>query len=102
MNRAFSRRIAGALAMPVLAAGLIGGGAVVLSSEATAYGTAYASPAVMAVAIPQPAVATAQLDAGSPPAGHRSLDIAPAAATPVVPARFNTEPFLPAEYPTSA
>lgn len=102
MNRTVSRRITSALAMPVLAAGLIGGGAVALSGTGPAPQTAFASPAVMAVATAQPAVATAQSPAPSTPAGHRWFSASPAATTPVEPARFDAAPFIPvAVYPTS-
>lgn len=84
MFRTISRRITSALAMPVLAAGLIGGGAVALSGAAWAANTEPAAPAVVAVATAQP------------PTGHRSLGPAPASTTPVEPARytdrFNGEP----------
>ena len=99
MNRTVSCRIASALAMPVLAAGLIGGGAVALSGA----GPAPSGPsAVMAVATAQPAVATAQPPAPSAPAGYRWLGASPAATTPVEPARFDAAPFTSvAVYPTS-
>ena len=102
MNRTVSHRIASALAMPVLAAGLIGGGAVALSGAGPAPQAAFASSAAMAVATASPAVATAQPPAPSTPAGHRWLGASPAATTPVEPARFDAAPFTPvAVYPTS-
>ena len=102
MNRTVSRRIASALAMPVLAAGLIGGGAVALSGAGPAPQTALASSAVMAVATAQPVVATAQSPAPSTPAGHRWFGASPAATTPAEPARLDSAPFTPvAVYPTS-
>ncbi|CAN5849078.1 hypothetical protein BH10ACT9_BH10ACT9_26010 [soil metagenome] len=91
MNRTLTRRITSALAMPVLAAGLIGGGAVVLSGTAPAY----ASPVVYAVANAQPATPVS-------PTGHRRLGASPAATTPVEPARIDSIPVPPvALYPTS-
>ncbi|MET0901035.1 MAG: hypothetical protein ABWY45_24240 [Mycobacterium sp.] len=102
MNRTASRRIASALAMPMLAAGLIGGGAVALSGAGPAPQTAVASSAAMAVATAQPAVATAEPHAPGIPAGHRWFSASPAATTPVEPARFDAAPFTPvAVYPTS-
>ncbi|CAN5248149.1 hypothetical protein BH11ACT6_BH11ACT6_19580 [soil metagenome] len=92
MNRTFSRRIASALAMPVLAAGLIGGGAVVISGAAPAY----ASPVAYAVADAQPATPPIG------PSGRRWLGASPAATTPVEPARIDSVPGNPvALYPTS-
>ena len=91
MNRTLSRRVASALAMPVLAAGLIGGAAVAISGAAPAY----ASPVVSAVACAQPATPVRPTD-------HRSLGASPAATTPVEPARVDSAPFTPvALYPTS-
>ena len=101
-QRRAERRIASALSMPVLAAGLIGGGAVALSGAGPAPQTALASSASMAVATAAPAVATAQLFTPSAPAGHRWFSASPAATTPVEPARFDAAPFTPAAaYPTS-
>jgi len=92
MNRTFSHRITSALATPVLAAGLIGGGAVVVSGAAPAY----ASPGVYAVANAQPATTP------TGPTGHRWLGASPAATTPVEPARIDSVPVTPvALYPTS-
>lgn len=91
MNRTFTHRITSALAMPVLAAGLIGGGAVVISGAAPTY----ASPVVYAVADAQPATPVGLT-------GHRWLGASPAATTPVEPARIDSMPVTPvALYPTS-